>query len=373
MNVGARSIKKILMTADTLGGVWSYALDLCEGLNRRGIQVCLATMGAPLSANQQLEAARIPNLDIRESSYKLEWMDQPWEDVDRAGHWLLELEKEIQPDVIHLNGYALASLNWSSAVIIVAHSCVLSWWKALRDMPLAEEWLEYKRRVQLGFKEADAVVSISHAYADELTSLYGEVENLSVIYNGRSSVGFQASVKKQQIFAMGRIWDEAKNLASLGRLENPHHIPILIAGNNRHPDHAEPLDIPNVQLLGTLSQAEVKRYLAESYIYVLPAKYEPFGLSVLEAALSGCLLLLSDIPVFKELWTDTALYFNPDEPKELDELISKVIQHPEEYAALVHRAQARARFFSVDSMVDNYLELYQSLVQTEHSSLSIKE
>jgi glycogen(starch) synthase len=361
------------MTADTLGGVWSYALDLCAGLNTRGIQVCLATMGAPLSASQQLEARQIPSLDVRESSYKLEWMDQPWDDVDTAAQWLLELEKEIQPDIIHLNGYALAALEWNAPVIIVAHSCVLSWWNALRNTPLPEEWMEYQSRVQQGFRNADAVVSISHAYARELTSLYGEIENLSVIYNGRSSSGFYTVSKKQQIFAMGRIWDEAKNLSALGKIVNPLNIPVLIAGNNQHPEHTEHLEIPNVQLLGTLSQAEVKRCLAESYIYVLPAKYEPFGLSVLEAALSGCLLLLSDLPVFKELWMDTALYFNPDRPEELDALITKVIQHPEGYESLVKRAQARAQFFSVDAMVNKYLELYQSLVQAELVSSLNKE
>jgi glycogen(starch) synthase len=361
------------MTADTVGGVWSYALDLCEGLNAYGIQVCLATMGAPLSENQHLEAGKIPNLDIRESSYKLEWMDQPWDDVGRAGQWLLELEKEIDPDIIHLNGYALAAIRWSSPVVVVAHSCVLSWWKSVRGSAIPAEWLEYKQRVQAGFKHADAVVAISHAYATELTNLYGDIENFSVIHNGRSFRGFHASAKKQQIFAMGRIWDEAKNLAALGNIANAGNIPILIAGNNQHPDHTAPLKIQNVQLLGTLSQSEVKRYLAESYIYVLPAKYEPFGLSVLEAALSGCLLLLSDMPVFKELWLDTALYFNPNKPEELDALISKVVEHPEAYDSLVQRAQARARFFSVQAMVDKYLNLYQSLVPSEAVPLSIKE
>ncbi len=32
----------------------------------------------------------------------------------------------------------------------------------------------------------------------------------------------------------------------------------------------------------------------------LPARYEPFGLSVLEAALSGCALVLGDIPSLRE-------------------------------------------------------------------------
>jgi glycogen(starch) synthase len=360
-----RQIRKVLMTADTVGGVWTYALDLCGGLAKRGIQVCLATMGAPLSSQQHLEAAKIPNLDIRESSYKLEWMDDPWEDVDRAGVWLLELEKEFQPDLVHLNGYALSALNWNVPVVVVAHSCVLSWWKALKGTELPEEWLEYKHRLQQGFAHADAVVAISHTYAKDLTALYGDINNLSVIYNGRDAASFSEGEKKVQIFAMGRIWDEAKNLAALGEIVNPHQIPILIAGNNRHPDHPEPVEVPNVQLLGTLSQEQIKYHLAKSYIYVLPARYEPFGLSVLEAALSGCLLLLSDIPIFKELWQDTALYFNPEQPETLDALISQVIENPIKYKPLIERAKARAEFFSLETMVNSYLDLYQSLVSTQ--------
>ena len=37
--------RRVLMTADTVGGVWTYALDLSAGLGRSGIEVVLATMG----------------------------------------------------------------------------------------------------------------------------------------------------------------------------------------------------------------------------------------------------------------------------------------------------------------------------------------
>lgn len=361
MNHQEQSVKKILMTADTIGGVWTYALDLCRALEPFDIEVCLATMGAPLSDSQQSEADEIANLEVRQSNFKLEWMDDPWDDVAQAGEWLLELEKETEPDIIHLNGYSHAALHWNSPVLVVAHSCVLSWWEAVKKEPAPLKLNEYKQRVGQGLRAADAVVSVSHTYAAELERLYGFHNNLSVIYNGRDADSFYTFDKKNQAFAMGRVWDEAKNLAFLGKISNNAKYPILIAGDNYHPNTRVPIDIPNVQLLGVLSQAEVKMHLAESYIYILPAKYEPFGLSVLEAALSGCLLLLSDIPTFKELWQNTALYFSPDKPEELDHLLNGVIQHPEIGKRLIERSTVRARIFSLETMTENYLNLYQSL------------
>ncbi len=364
MIVSDQPIRNILMTADPVGGVWTYALDLCRAFEASGIQVCLATMGARLSAIQRVEAGNCPNVDLRERDYKLEWMDDPWDDVAQAGAWLLELEREIQPDVIHLNGYTHAALNWSAPVVVVAHSCVLSWWQGVKNEPAPALWDEYRKRVSEGLKAADAVVSISNTYAAELNRLYGPIENMSVIYNGRDAASFFAGEKKRQVFAMGRIWDEAKNLSLLSKLSASAQLPVLIAGDNTEPNSGTPVEIPNVRLLGRLSPPEIRAHLAASYFYVLPAKYEPFGLSVLEAALSGCVLLLADNPTLRELWQDAALYFHPDRPEELDQLLLDICDNPELGSKFVARSMSRANLFSLDSMAKNYLNLYKYLVQT---------
>jgi glycosyltransferase involved in cell wall biosynthesis len=372
MQYPEQSIKKILMTADSVGGVWIYALDLCRALQAFDIKVCLAVMGAPLSASQQHEAGTLHNVDIRESCFKLEWMENPWEDVERAGEWLLQLEKAFEPDVIHLNGFCHANLQWNSPVIVVAHSCVLSWFNGVKNIPAPAEFSEYKHRVTRALRSADSVVSVSHSYAADLRKLYGFSGPVSVIYNGRDEHSFYSAEKKKQVFAMGRIWDEAKNLALLGRISNKVNFRILVAGNNHHPGTTSVVKVSNVQLLGVLTQPEVKHYLAESSIYVLPAKYEPFGLSVLEAALSGCVLLLADIPTLRELWQNTALYFNPDKPEELDHLLETLAKNPEVGRRMTERSSARARLFSSATMANSYLTLYRSLKQkqliTEYSN-----
>ena len=352
------------MTADPVGGVWTYAMDLCRTFDAIGIKICLATMGCCLSESQHTEVRSIPGVDLRESKFKLEWMDDSWADVAASGEWLLSLEREVEPDVIHLNGYMHAVLDFRAPVVVVAHSCVLSWWQGVLNTPAPAAWDEYKRRVAAGLKAADAVVTISNTYAAELQRLYGPIQNVTVIYNGRDTTSFYAKEKKQQVFAMGRIWDEAKNLGVLSKLKNAMQLPILIAGDNIDPNTAEEVQINNVTLLGKLSQEEVRAHLAASYFYVLPARYEPFGLSALEAALSGCLLILAENSTLKELWQDNAYYFNPDRPEEIDAVLLNACNNPEETNALIKRSWAHAQRFSLTEMSMQYLNLYQHLVQS---------
>src|SRR5215203_4572832 len=106
--------KRIFMTADTIGGVWTYALELSRALEPHGIAVTLATMGAALTPAQAAEVKAISNLEVHESELKLEWMDEPWSDVEKAADWLLGLAEECQPDVIHLNGYAHGAMPWGA-------------------------------------------------------------------------------------------------------------------------------------------------------------------------------------------------------------------------------------------------------------------
>src|SRR6185295_5718761 len=122
------SLQRVLMTTDTVGGVWPYALELAGAMAVYDIEIILATMGNRLSGSQWEEVRKLENVEVRESTFKLEWMSDPWQDIEDAGDWLLELESEFEPDLIHLNGYAHVNLPWHAPKLVVGHSCVLSWW-----------------------------------------------------------------------------------------------------------------------------------------------------------------------------------------------------------------------------------------------------
>lgn len=356
--------RRVLMTADTVGGVWTYAIELARGLAERGVEVALATMGDPLNDSQREKADRIPRLKVFESTFKLEWQEDPWRDVEKAGDWLLGLEERFSPDLIHLNGYAHGSLPWSAPKVMVGHSCVLSWWQAVKGGSAPEDWDRYASEVSAGLAAADLVIAPSNAMLGSLLKHYGALPWTRVILNGRDTKAFKPTAKEPIVFTDGRLSDEAKNLEALETVAPRLSWPVFVAGENHHPDGGEARP-HHTRLLGNLSQRALSAWLGRASIYCLPARYEPFGLSALEAALSGCALVLGDIPSLREIWKHRAVFVPPNDPEALEDALNRLIQDPDRRASLAAGSRARALQLTPERMVDSYLAAYGEVLAAD--------
>ncbi|HEY0143039.1 MAG TPA: glycosyltransferase family 4 protein [Thermoanaerobaculia bacterium] len=352
---------KVLMTADTVGGVWTYAIELIRALP--DIEFILATMGRKANGNQRGEVP--PNAKLIESEYKLEWQDEPWEDVTRAGDWLLDLEATERPDLIHLNGYAHGALPFRAPKLIVGHSCVVSWWCAVKDEDAPREWDIYREHVERGLACADLVAAPSAWMLGALHEHYRFDARSRLIYNGRT---FEApSVEREKtVFAAGRMWDEAKNLRAVVEAAPMIDAPIRIAGDGGEQS-------ANVQHLGRLDESDMRRAFASSSIYLFPALYEPFGLSILEAANAGCALVIGDIPSLREIWGDAALFVKPRRPREIARAVNEVLATDELREELARRAKQRAAQYTPQRMADGYRGTYEALKAVPRGSSGSSE
>jgi glycogen(starch) synthase len=356
---------KVLLTTDTVGGVWTYAVELARGLRPLGVEVVLATMGDLPTAAQRSQVARQPNVDLRESGLKLEWMDAPWDDVRRAGDWLMSLEQDVRPDVVHLNGYAHGQWPFAAPTLVVGHSCVLSWWEAVKREPAPSlAWARYRSEVWAGLRRADLVVAPSAAMLAALVRHYGPLPATRVIPNGRDPAAFRtAAAKEAFVLTAGRLWDEAKNVAALERVAPALPWPVRVAGEDRHPAGGGRATTAGLELLGRLDEVVMADAFARASVYCLPARYEPFGLSALEAALSGCALVLGDIPSLREVWGDAAaVYVPPDDVNALREALLGLIRHPAERRERARLARARAQQYTSARMAEEYLCAYRNLL-----------
>jgi glycosyltransferase involved in cell wall biosynthesis len=372
----------ILMTADPIGGVWTYALELARALAPFEVRVTLATMGAAVRDDQRRAAATVPGLILRESVFRLEWMEDPWRDVDAAGEWLLDVARETRADLIHLNGYAHASLPWSAPVVVVAHSCVCSWWRAVRGDDAPSAFDEYRRRVTAGLHAADAVVAPTYAMRDALAACYRvDAPEIAVINNGcaesvvrdehpgaldHAEDAARAAKSPEQPFVLGvgRLWDDAKNLRLLAAAAPTLPWPVFVAGDAAPPTGAggEEFSPTHVTRLGRLAPDDVHALMRRASIFALPARYEPFGLSALEAARAGCALVLGDIPSLREVWGDSATFVDVDDAATLTSAIVALASDDRRRSEMAERARQRAAHYTASAMAARYAALYSETI-----------
>lgn len=351
-------LERILMTVDTVGGVWNYAMELVKGLGKRGVEIILASMGPLPDNNKRKEVAGFKNVQLYESSFKLEWMDDPWDEVEGASEWLLELEIMNHPDLIHLNNFVHGDLPWHSPVIIVGHSCVCSWFKVVEKMNIPSYLSSYKENVNKGLQCADCLVTPSEWMMKMMHDVYGNFKRTQVIYNGRSINDIKQYSKDKIIFAAGRIWDKAKNLKMLMSLAGELHWPLFIAGDDRN----ECQSYINVNWLGVLNNNEMCKWMERTSIFVSPSLYEPFGLSILEAAICKCALVLADIESLREIWNGAALFVKPEDKNSFKNTINDLIKDEKMLIEYADRANKRALQYSSENMVNSYMKLYENII-----------
>lgn len=354
-------LTRILMTTDAVGGVWRYSADLIIALGRHGVEVLLANLGPRPSEEQRNELDQVSNAHLVEGDFALEWMQNPWHDVDRSKDWLLDLEQKFHPEIIHLNGYALADAPWHAPVVSVAHSCVYSWWNAVHGCAPGLEWDEYHRRVSRGLRRSMAVVAPSRSMAESVALHYG-IKQISVIPNLSLASLADTPEKQPSILAAGRMWDKAKNLILLESIAPNLTWRVYVAGTCEVDDSNG-----SVHRLGALSHSDLLRRMQGASIFVHPAIYEPFGLAVLEAAMSRCCLVLADIPSLRELWEGAAIFVDPHDAKTWERELNRLIANPFAREHLAAQAFTRAKQYNADTSVSQYLDVYRKAAQSKHS------
>jgi glycosyltransferase involved in cell wall biosynthesis len=114
-------------------------------------------------------------------------------------------------------------------------------------------------------------------------------------------------------------------------------------------------------LLDRLDAEALARWMGRAAIFAHPARYEPFGLAVLEAALCGCALVLGDVESLRELWDGAALFVPPGDDAALAGALRALCADERGRAVFAAAGRARALRLSAARMTEAYLALYRSL------------
>lgn len=360
-------LTRVLLTADAVGGVWTHALDLAAGLAALGVETTLAVLGPAPEADQAEAARAVPGLRLLPTGLPLDWLADAPERVEAAGAALAALASETRADVVHLHSPALAAgARFPAPVVASCHSCVGTWWDAVRGgQPLSEDFAWRARLVARGCVAVGALVAPSAAFAEATARFYGLREPPAVVHNGRRlAQAAPVGTAAPHAFTAGRLWDEGKDLAALdraaGRLAGA--VPVLAAGPTEGPGGAR-VALRHARKLGRLGGGEVARRLAERPVFVSTARYEPFGLAVLEAAQAGCALVLTDIPTFRELWDGAADFVPAGDDGAVAAAIGRAARDTAHRARLGDAARARSGRYTAQAMAAGTAAVYRALLR----------
>lgn len=356
---------RIFLSTDTVGGVWDHTVTLARELHDAGHEVLVAVLGEP----RDERLAHLPaGVEVTWRAYRLEWMPDAAEDVERAGEWLRHTADLWEADVVHLNQMAYAAREFAAPVVVAVHSDVLSWFGETLRAEAPAELARYEGWVRAGIAAADAVVTPT-AYQSELTLRhYGRGAD-RVIHNGVAAPeGEPAGRSGGLVLSAGRAWDEAKGARVLDEaagilveLMGDAASPVHLLGETEGPG-GDRFEARHLVAHGRVERAEVDAWLDRASIYVGASFYEPFGLAPLEAALRGCALVLSDIGSFRELWKGCAVFFAPGDAEALANAIVQLRHDPAHCAKLAAAARTRAlRRYTAGRMAADYLALYREL------------
>ncbi len=130
-------------------------------------------------------------------------------------------------------------------------------------------------------------------------------------------------------------------------------------------DKVSRLDLLNrVKILDFVPDEVLASLMKGSLAYLFPSLSEGFGLPGLEALSVGTILLASDISVFREIYKDVPLYFNPKDADNFKKALEEVLSMDKpKRLKLLRRGKEIASSYSWEKMADEAANIYSRLAK----------
>ena len=122
-------------------------------------------------------------------------------------------------------------------LVVAIHSCVATWWRAVRTGSMPRDFVA-ARATASGLAVADAILAPSAAFAAAVNACYGAHLEVTPVPNGRRRIGCRRAVRRAGVLTAGRLWDPAKNVATLDEAAAGITEPVFAAGPLAGPNGA---------------------------------------------------------------------------------------------------------------------------------------
>lgn len=194
----------------------------------------------------------------------------------------------------------------------------------------------YRRQIKNIKMRASSIIVNSEFIKDSIEQIIGDKKKLYVVPLGwehfkrideDSKIIQKLNLKNgEYYFSLGSLAPH-KNIAWVVNYARQHPSDYFVISGERNPKYWKNTQydtLKNVIFTGYLTDEEIKSLVIHSKAFIQPSLYEGFGLPPLEAISCNTKVALSDIEVFREIFSNHAVFFNPNNfDVNLDELLKR--------------------------------------------------
>jgi len=224
------------------------------------------------------------------------------------------------------------------------------------------------------YSRYDRVACISRGTRDNLATWMPSVAPRTVVVENGAPLAFnqipeRGPTERPIIVSVGRL-SKPKNydtaLRALALLQD-HPFEYRIAGTGPEEDALRRLCTQlglddRVRFLGFVE--DVPSLLRDADIFLMPSRWEGFGLSAVEAMNAGLPVIVSDVDGLREIVAASppcGLFVDPLDPSSIAKAVQQLLDAPEARQSYGLAGYQCSQRYSIDAMVDNYMKFYRSL------------
>lgn len=245
------------------------------------------------------------------------------------------------------------------------------------DQTVREVKRDYTALIRNHCGKSDAIITVSeHTKRRLIETLNIPASKIYPIHHGSDSYYGEPAIETETNEIRKKLGITRPYFLFVGTREPRKNLPLLLEAFRTLPGDVElvlaglegwsqepwrDLVTARVRISGYVTKPELRALYQGSTALIVPSKEEGFGLPLLEAMTAGAPVIVSDIPVFREIADDACLRFEASSPEALREAMQKVLDDSDFRQSLIQKGRDRVKHFSWLETARKTLELYQNL------------
>ncbi|MFL9482453.1 glycosyltransferase family 4 protein [Chitinophagaceae bacterium LWZ2-11] len=333
-------------------GVNRFGIEICKALQKAGLEF---TVIVPVYCNNTYDF----NI-VRYGKLKSHF----WEQISLF--WFLK--KKRSPLLINFSG--LGPLFYKKQIITI-HD--LSFYHEPKWFS-KKYYFFYSRATPIIAKNCLKILTVSEFSKGEIIKwLKVKANKINVVYNAVGSEHYEDLNKKENYILAVSSLDPRKNYKRLIQAFNSkelEYVSLYIVGkdeNNFRKDFTTQ-SRKNVFFLGYVDDKKLHELYVNAIAFIYPSLYEGFGIPPLEAMSKGCPVIVSEIPVLKEICGDAAMFVDPYSVESIKKGILRITIDQELRRSLVGKGYEQIFKYSWEKSAKEIIWLIKNIIEQEQLS-----